>query len=105
MSLPSLPDPHALAVLVLTLLALYLFTREAVAIETSSLFILAALTIGFTVFPYVTAQGEHLKAEAFFSGFGHEALVAVCALMIAGNGLVRTGALEPLGRNLARYGD
>ncbi len=102
MSLPPLPDPHALAVLALTVLALYLFTREAVAIETSSLFVLAALTIGFTAFPYVTLQGEHLEPVAFFSGFGHEALVAVCALMIAGNGLVRTGALEPLGRSLAR---
>lgn len=28
--------------------------------------------------------------------------MAVCALMIAGTGLVRTGALEPLGRNLSR---
>jgi di/tricarboxylate transporter len=60
------------------------------------------LTSGFAAFPYVTAQGEHLEAVGFFSGFGHEALVAVCALMIAGNGLVHTGALEPLGRNLAR---
>ncbi|MFT6124913.1 MAG: di/tricarboxylate transporter, partial [Shewanella sp.] len=47
-------------------------------------------------------QGQHLEALQFFSGFGHEALVAVCALMIAGNGLVRTGALVPLGRILAR---
>jgi hypothetical protein len=39
-------------------------------------------------FPYVTSQGEHVEAVDFFSGFGHEALVAVCALMIAGNGLV-----------------
>jgi len=102
MTLPPLPDSHALAVLVLVVLALYLFSRERIAIETSSLFILVLLTSGFSVFPYVTAQGEHLEAVDFFSGFGHEALVAVCALMIAGNGLVRTGALEPLGRNLAR---
>lgn len=102
MSLPVLPDAHALAVLALVVLALILFTREAIAIETSSLLILALLTIGFTVFPYTTAQGEHLDALDFFSGFGHEALVAVCALMIAGSGLVRTGALEPLGRNLAK---
>jgi di/tricarboxylate transporter len=54
------------------------------------------------VFPYTTAAGKHIEAVTFFSGFGHEALVAVCALMIAGHGLVRTGALEPLGRNLAR---
>jgi len=38
----------------------------------------------------------------FFSGFGHEALVAVSGLMIAGQGLVRTGALEPIGRFLSR---
>ncbi|WP_259397191.1 SLC13 family permease [Shewanella sp. SG41-4] len=102
MTLPPLPDAHALAVLLLVLLALFLFTRESIAIETSSLFILAMLSIGFTVFPYVNSQGQHLEALQFFSGFGHEALVAVCALMIAGNGLVRTGALVPLGRILAR---
>lgn len=38
----------------------------------------------------------------FYSGFGHEALVAVAALMIAGQSLVRTGALEPIGRAPAR---
>ena len=102
MNLPPTPEPHALAVLALVVLALVLFSREKIAIETSSLFILVLLTSGFVAFPYVTAQGEHLEAVDFFSGFGHEALVAVCALMIAGNGLVRTGALEPLGRNLAR---
>ena len=88
--------------LALVVLALYLFSRERISIETSSLFILVILTAGFTAFPYLTAKGEHLEAVDFFSGFGHEALIAVCALMIAGNGLVRTGALEPLGRNLAR---
>ncbi len=102
MNLPPLPDTHALAVLALVVLALYLFSRERIAIESSSLFILVLLTSGFTAFPYFTAQGEHLEAVDFFSGFGHEALIAVCALMIAGSGLVRTGALEPLGRNLAR---
>lgn len=102
MNLPPLPDPHALAVLALTVLALYLFTRDDVAVETSSLFILVALTSGFSAFPYTMINGQHLEALTFFSGFGHEALVAVCALMIVGNGLVRTGALEPLGRNLAR---
>ena len=102
MNLPPVPEPHALAVLALVVLALVLFSREKIAIETSSLFILVLLTSGFVAFPYSTPQGEHLEAVDFFSGFGHEALVAVCALMIAGNGLVRTGALEPLGRNLAR---
>ncbi|MCW8920177.1 MAG: SLC13 family permease, partial [Sedimenticola sp.] len=81
--------------------ALALFTRERVPLETSSLVVLVLLTVGFEIFPYVS-DGVQLHAIDFFRGFGHEALIAVCALMIAGQGLVRTGALEPVGRQLAR---
>ena len=99
--MPSLPDHHALAVLGLTLIALFLFTRERIPLETSSLAVLVALAIGFEWFPYHDGT-ERLHAVDFFTGFGHEALVAVCGLMVVGHGLVRTGALEPLGRILAR---
>lgn len=98
---PPLPDTHALSVLALTVLALFLFTRERIPLETSSLLILVALAVGFELFPYGGPDGT-IRATDFFYGFGHEALVAVCALMIAGQGLVRTGALEPVGRVLAR---
>ena len=68
---------------------------------------LCLLAIGFEVFPYeYIAKGEtkvsDYPATKFFYGFGHEALVAVCALMVAGTGLVKTGALEPVGHLLAR---
>jgi di/tricarboxylate transporter len=43
-----------------------------------------------------------LQASDFFLGFGHKALIAVCGLMIVGEGLIRTGALEPVGRFLAK---
>ncbi|MGB5567788.1 MAG: SLC13 family permease [Sedimenticolaceae bacterium] len=95
------PNAHAVAVMALTGLALVLFTRERIALETSSLFVLVVLTLGFEFFPFV-ANGEQLHATAFLSGFGHQALVAVCALMILGQGLVRTAALEPVGHLLAR---
>ena len=95
------PNNHALAVLLLTGVALLLFARERIALETSSLFVLVVLTLGFELFPF-ERDGQVLHATEFFLGFGHEALVAVCALMIAGQGLVRTGALEPVGRLLAR---
>jgi di/tricarboxylate transporter len=100
LNFPPLPDNHAIAVLILIILALYLFTRENLSLETSSLAILSLLVVGFEVFPY-TSSGDKLDAIDFFSGFGHEALIAVCALMIAGQGLIRTGALEPVGRTLA----
>ncbi|MEZ5540559.1 MAG: SLC13 family permease [Pseudomonadota bacterium] len=99
--MPPLPAPHALAVLLLTALALFLFTRDRIPLETSSLAVLVLLTVGFEWFPYRDAQGT-LHTVEFFSGFGHEALVAVCGLMIVGQGLVRTGALEPVGRLLSR---
>jgi di/tricarboxylate transporter len=101
MNFPLLPDAHAMAVLALMVIALYLFTRERIPMESSSLSVLAVLAVGFELFPY-EADGKTLHAVDFFTGFGHEALIAVCALMIAGQGIVRTGALEPVGRYLAR---
>ncbi|MGB5541149.1 MAG: SLC13 family permease [Gammaproteobacteria bacterium] len=99
--MPPLPNQHALALLVLTAVALFLFTRERIPLETSSLVVLVLLTLGFEWFPYHDGAVT-LHTVDFFSGFGHEALVAVCGLMIVGHGLVRTGALEPVGRLLAR---
>ena len=101
MSFPPPPNEHALAVLLLTLVALVLFTREKIPLESSSFLVFISLAVGFTLFPF-QFEGETLNPVDFFHGFGHEALVAVCALMIAGQGIVRTGALEPVGRALAR---
>jgi len=93
--------PHALAVLALTAGAFALFASEVVAIETTALLVLVALAAGFQLFPFEGAAGA-LSPTDFFFGFGHEALVAICALMVLGRGLVVTGALEPTARVLAR---
>ena len=102
MVFPEFPNPHALAVLLLTVLALILFTREKIALESSSLFVLVVLVVGFELFPFSRGL-EEVQPSDFFHGFGHEALVAVCALMVAGQALVRTGALEPVARRLGRF--
>ena len=97
----ALPNTHALAVMVVIIGALVLFTRESIPLQTTSLLVIVTLTVGFTLFPY-ESDGKVLQASDFFLGFGHKALVAVCGLMIVGQGLIRTGALEPVGRLLAR---
>jgi di/tricarboxylate transporter len=97
----ALPNMHALAVMVLIVAALVMFSREEVPLETTSLLVLVALTVGFTLFPFET-EGTRVNASEFFLGFGNRALIAVSALMIVGQGLIRTGALEPVGRFLAR---
>ena len=97
----ALPNTHALAVMILIIGALVLFTRETIPLQTTSLVVLVVITVGFTLFPF-EADGEVLQASDFFLGFGHKALVAVCGLMLVGQGLIRTGALEPVGRFLGR---
>ncbi|MCO5096242.1 MAG: SLC13 family permease [Rhodocyclaceae bacterium] len=89
-------DPHTLAVMLLTLVAFVLFASEKVSIESTALFVLVTLVIGFTLFPHPSFR----PAQAFH-GFGHEALVAICSLMIMGRGLLVTGALEPVARRMA----
>ena len=97
----ALPNTHALAVMILIIVALILFTRDSIPLQTTSLVVLVSLTVGFTLFPF-ESDGRVLQPSDFLLGFGHKALVAVCGLMLVGQGLIRTGALEPVGRFLAR---
>jgi len=94
---------HAAATLTLTLIALYLFSQDRYRLETSSLLILIALTLLFTLSPYVHEDGSSLKPADFFSGFGHEALIAICSLMILGKSIEKTGALKIFSRTLSSY--
>ncbi|MDJ0938444.1 MAG: SLC13 family permease [Woeseiaceae bacterium] len=89
-------DAHGVAVLLLTVVALFLFTRDRIPLESSSLAILILLVAGFTLFPYERDGEVLLGAVDFFAGFGNEALVAICALMMVGKALETTGALQPL---------
>ncbi|MCC7257797.1 MAG: SLC13 family permease [Gammaproteobacteria bacterium] len=95
--MPPAPDLHALAVVVLTVGALYAFAREFARTEATSLGVLLLLVIMFYVFPH-----EGVAPATFFANFGHSALVTVCALLVVCFGLERTGALQPLVTSLAR---
>ena len=99
--MPDFPDTHAALVMLLTVAALYLFTRDRIPLEGSALAVLVILLIGFQLFPYGT-DARLFETTDFLSGFGHEALITICALMIIGKGLEATGALQPLVAVLAR---
>ena len=94
--MPQLPNPHAVAVMTLTVVALVLFSREELKLEITSLCLLGIIVLGFAIAPF-----EDVNATDFFAGLAHEALISVCALMVLGQGLVQTGALEPVGRMLS----
>ena len=86
----------------LTVVALYLFTRDQIPLEASALAILIALILSFQVFPYTAADGRSLATADFVSGFGHEALITICALMMVGKAVETTGALQPIVAFLAQ---
>lgn len=90
-----IPDAHGVAVLLLTLAALILFTRDRIPLESSSFAVLIVLIAGFYIFPY-ESDGIPFGPREIFAGFGNEALIAVCALMIVCKALETTGALQPL---------
>ncbi|MEM6512794.1 MAG: SLC13 family permease [Pseudomonadota bacterium] len=95
-------DVHGIAVLALTVIALFLFTRDDIPLESSSLAILILLVAGFTLFPYMTADGDALGVATLLKGFGNEALITICALMMVGKALETTGALQPLATVVGR---
>ncbi|WP_423142452.1 SLC13 family permease [Parablastomonas sp. CN1-191] len=70
-------------------------------VELVSLLVIAAIALGLYVFPLPGQRGED-GLKLAFSGFGHHALVTICALMVMGRGLVVTGALDPLVTGLSR---
>ena len=90
-----IPDYHGIAVLALTGVALILFTRDKIPLESTSFVVLLLLLGGFQLFPY-PLSGETFGRFDFFAGFGNEALITICSLMIIGQAIERTGALQPL---------
>ncbi len=93
------PSYHAMAAMVLTIWMFVEFVRGRMSIEIISLLTIAVIAVGLYFFPLEGAKPTDGLSLAF-GGFGHYALITICALMIMGRGLVVTGALEPAARLL-----
>lgn len=87
---------HAVLMLVFAAVLFVVFAWDRFQLGSVCLAVLILLPALFFVFPHPEVQPYR-----FFGGFGHPALVAICALMVLGHALVLTGALEPAARRLA----
>lgn len=75
------------------------FASGRLRVEIISLMTIGVIGLGLYFFPLPgTAPADGLALA--FGGFGHHALITICALMILGRGLVVTGALDPAARAL-----
>lgn len=87
--------------MLLTIGVFVAFARGRPGIEIVSLLTIAIIAVFLYFYPLPDTQPTDGIALAF-GGFGHPALITICALMIMGRGLVVTGALEPAARVLER---
>ena len=77
------------------LMALGLYASERLAVEETSAGILAVLLVFFHLFPVPDEViGNRLGVERLLAGFANPALITVLALLVVGQGMVRTGILE-----------
>lgn len=93
------PSYHAIAAMVVTIAMFIAFARGRYSVEIVSLITIAVIGVGLYFAPLEGTKPTDGLAIAF-GGFGHQALITICALMIMGRGLVVTGALEPFARLL-----
>lgn len=93
------PSYHAIAAMAVTIAMFIGFARGRYPEEIISLVTIAVIGVGLYFAPLEGTKPTDGLAIAF-GGFGHSALITICALMIMGRGLVVTGALEPFARLL-----
>ena len=85
-------------VLGLAVVLLTLYVTQWLSLEISSLVVLTVLLLFFQIFPLTGLYDVNLlNAEVLLGGFSNSALIAVMALLVVGEGIVRTGALESIG--------
>lgn len=83
--------------------ALFLFAHPRVPIELSATAVVAALLLIFYIYPLPDATGvNQLDAMALLAGFANPVMFALLSLLVIGQGLFQTGAVERPARLLAR---
>ena len=97
----GLPSLHGVASILVAGAMFYGFASGRARVEIISLLTIGVIALGLYFFPLPGTAPQDGLALAF-GGFGHHALITICALMILGRGLVVTGALDPAARALNR---
>jgi di/tricarboxylate transporter len=79
-----------------------LYALERYAIESVALGSIAAFIVIFSVFPVTGPDGAQITTGDFLAGFSNPALITVICLLIIGQGLFQTDALEAPAKAIVR---
>ena len=87
----------------LIVVALIFYANENVPMEVTSVATLVLLLLFFNFFPILDQNDNNLLgADRLLHGFANTALLTVLALLVVGQGMARTGALEIVARYILR---
>ncbi|MBL27386.1 MAG: SLC13 family permease [Rhodospirillaceae bacterium] len=97
------PELQMWLTLALAAAAIVSFALEKISLELTAAFLLAGLMIFFQIFPLDDgAGGNLLDPSRLLAGFANPGLVTVLALLVIGQAMVQTGALDSLGAYIHR---
>ncbi len=86
---------HMWASFLVIFFAMAAYATERISIEITSLLVLVALLLLFSLIPYLDAEGTRLLDSGdILAGFGNPALITIMALLVMAQGLFQSGALE-----------
>ncbi|MBB4210286.1 di/tricarboxylate transporter [Rhodothalassium salexigens DSM 2132] len=89
------PSFHMWVTFAIILAAIVSYALDRVALEMTSLATLVTLLVFFNLFPLTGSDGHMaLTSRDLLAGFADPALVAILSLMVMGQGIVQTGALD-----------
>ena len=90
---------------IIILAALIAYAIEDIPVELTSLVTLGFILVIFHIFPVLDADGNNLLSpNTLLLGFANTGLITVLALLIVGQGMVRTGVLERGAQVLLKLG-
>ena len=96
-------NAHMWVTFAVIVIALGFYASEVAPMELTSLGVICVLLVLFHVLPIVDADGiNRLGPARILAGFASPALLTVLALLVIGEGLVRTGALDRVAGDVLR---
>lgn len=95
---------HLLATFVIIGATIVAYASERLSIEAISVASLSILLVLFGLFPYTSSEGVNLTSKDLLAGFAEPALATIIALLIVGQGLFATDAMDEPARRLGKLG-
>ena len=87
------------------LVAIIFYAWDRISMEVTSLGTISLLLLIFHFLPVYDAQGTNiLDLTVLFAGFADPALITILALLVIGQGMVQTGALETPAQIIVKHG-